>query len=308
MSLEKEKNWQKEQPTHFTLTCIASSSCVDVNFLHLPSSLRRRRPRLIHTGEISRRWRYRSPLSLFPLPIASWHGRSADAGETPETRSFCSVSFCFFIHLYTCVSFSRWTSVSLNHQSKRLMPCLEIVTGRVCSKSSSSSSALTKKMAGGSCYGGNERKHLSMKSHGHKSLCDTMDITPFHCWDRREEEEENVRFNRWGKTGGKNNTEEQKKKESKKGFTLKKYSFASVAHLVTFNHFARRHTWERRALTSFLFSALFQHKKVKKKTKKLLSSRHADTVERSILEHSTMMMIMEMKFCSAKVRTIRRSL
>ena len=80
--------------------------------------------------------------SPFSLPIASWRRRVADAGETPETRSFCYFSFCSFflsyIHLYVCVSFSRCTSVSLNHQSERLMPCLDIVNGRVCSTPSSS--------------------------------------------------------------------------------------------------------------------------------------------------------------------------
>lgn len=121
---------------------------------------------------------------------------------------------------------------------------------------------------------------------------------------------EKGRFNRWEKRGERTTQKSRRKKESKKGFTLKKYSFASFAHLVTFNHFARRHTWERRALTPFLSSALFRQKKVKKKTKKLLSSRYTHRHGREIdpwtlnndddngNEIS----------CSTNVRTIRRSL
>jgi hypothetical protein len=85
--------------------------------------------------------------------------------------------------------------------------------------------------AKGSCYGGNERKHLSINSYGHKSMRDTMDIALFNN-KKKERAERTFIFNLW---------KMKKKKKKKKIFTLKTFTLC-VVHLVAFNHFARRHT------------------------------------------------------------------
>jgi len=153
--------------------------------------------------------------------------------DIAETRSFF-----FLIYLYTHVSFSHFTSVIANHEPKRLMPC--VYTAR-------SSSCKWIRKAKGSCYGGNERKHLSMNSYEHKSVRDTMDITPL--------KSVSMSFSIFG------NEKKQKKRNSSplKTFTV------CVIHLVTFNHFARRHTWERRALTSPFFLRLLLENEEKKR-------------------------------------------
>ena len=54
------------------------------------------------------------------------------------------------------------------------MPCVRM--GKKVYTAASGSCEWVRK-AKGSCYGGNERKHLSMNSYEHKSVRDMMDMT-----------------------------------------------------------------------------------------------------------------------------------